>query len=125
MSKLGEKLHSILYRLRGGIDVAKTDVDEMVKELTTHIGETVIPEMEAKLNEVLPALVKTAVSDALQLEREAAREMTKDLKNLMGQYVPALTNFVNQSVPAPEPVPVPEVAEPAAEAPAPAETPAA
>jgi hypothetical protein len=78
MAALAEKLHSFFTRLRGGVDVAAHDVEEVVAEVTTHLNETILPAIENTLTEILPAAVQKAIADALSAERgEAARIAAK------------------------------------------------
>lgn len=83
MSKLGEKLHSVILRLRGGIDVAKHDIDGVVEEVTSHLSETVVPAIEAKVKEILADVetqIKGAVSEALQAERNEAKRLAAEIQ---------------------------------------------
>lgn len=83
MSKLGEKLHSVILRLRGGVDVARHDVDEVVKELTDHLNASVLPAVEEKVREILSEVetqIKAAVSEALQAEREEAKRIAAEIQ---------------------------------------------
>lgn len=106
MSGLSEKIHELITKLHGGEEVAHHDIEDAVKTVTEHISSTVIPAIEA--------MVKTAVSEALQFEREEAQRITEELSSLYQKMVDTHgTDAANQAV-----------AEAHATAQTPAETPA-
>jgi hypothetical protein len=82
MSVLGDKLHTLLTHLSNKAEVDKTAVEDTVKGLADHLNETVVPAVEAKMKEVFASfdtVVKQAVSDALQFERQEAERITQEL----------------------------------------------
>jgi hypothetical protein len=109
MSKLGAKLHSVIYRLRGGVDVAAHDVEDVVKEVSAHINEAIVPAIEAKIESVLPDILKKAVNEALQYEREEAQKVAAKLEEtytkLVEQHGVQAANQAMAEAATPEPEP--------------------
>lgn len=88
MSNLSEKLHALITRVTGGkVEVAIHEVENVVTEVTAHINTSVIPAIEAKLAEVVPAVVQEAVSKALQAERAEAERIAATLEATYQKFV--------------------------------------
>lgn len=87
MSNLAEKLHGLVTRLRGGVDVATHDVEDVVTEVTNHLSDTILPMIESKVTEFLPAAVQKAIGDALQAERAEAERIALKLEEIYKKIV--------------------------------------
>jgi signal recognition particle GTPase len=87
MSKLGEKLHGLIARLGGSHNVVVQDVEDVVKEVTSHLTEAVVPVIEAEVTKFLPGAVQKAISDALAVEREEAQRIATKLEETYRKLV--------------------------------------
>lgn len=90
MSAFGDKLHALLSHLSNKAEVSKDVVEETVKGLADHLNEAVVPAVEAKMKEVFASfddVVKKAVSDALQFERQEAERITQELSSTYEKMV--------------------------------------